>query len=158
MAKACERILADVFEHKREAIARDSLVEALFLNVSSWQYRIPAGMSNVTSDKLPGVVRNVKKSIETNTAIKWTGMGQKRIALLLFGGWIAICQATREHILNPLGVNSSGEYVQALPDRLSEFQDFRNPFVHHDLADTDDLLRIWNCFQACLKGLLQAFD
>ena len=99
----------------------------------------------------------VKKSIETNVAIKWNGMGNKRIALLLFGGWIPVYQANREHILNPLGVNSSMEHVNALPDRLSEFQNLRNPFVHHDLANPDDLLRSWACFQDCLKGLLQAF-
>jgi hypothetical protein len=157
MAKACERILDDVFKEKKEAIERDPVVRALFLDERSWQYRIPASMSKVTSGDLTNVVKMIKKSIETNTAIKWNGMGNKRIAILLFGGWIPVYQATREHVLNPLVVDSSAEFVQTLPDRLSEFQSFRNGFVHHDLVDTDDLLRTWECFQDCLKGLLQAF-
>ena len=158
MAKACERILDDVFNEKREAIEKDPLVGRLLLDERSWQYRIPASMAEVTSSgDLKNVVKMVKKSVEVSTAIKWKGMGNKRIAFLLFGGWIPVYQTTREYVLNPLGVNSSAEYVQTLPDRLSELQNFRNGFVHHDLADTDDLLRTWECFQDCLKGLLQAF-
>lgn len=156
MAKVCERTLADVFTEKMEPIQSDPAVGALVLDVRSWQYRIPAGMSNVTLDGLTKVVKMVKKSIETNNPINWNGMGNKRIALLLFGGWIPIYQATREHVLNPLGVDRSGEFAQALPDRLSEIQNLRNGFLHHDLADGADLLRTWECFQDCLKGLLQA--
>jgi hypothetical protein len=114
-------------------------------------------MTKVTSGDLTNVVKMVKKSIDTNAAIKWNGMGNKRIALLLFGGWIPVYQTTPEHLLNPLGVKASEEYVQTLPDRLSEFQNLRNGFVHHDLANKDDLRRTWECFQDCLKGLLQAF-
>lgn len=157
MAKACERILADVFKEKKEAIERDPVVGGMVSDERSWQYRIPTNMSKVTSGDLTNVVKMFKKSIETNTEIKWNGMGNKRIALLLFGGWIPVYQATREYVLNPLGVNSSAEFVQTLPDRLSEFQNVRNGFVHHDLAVTKDLLRTWDCFQNCLKGLLQAF-
>jgi hypothetical protein len=111
----------------------------------------------LTSGDLTNVAKMVKKSIDANAAIKWNGMGNKRIALLLFGGWIPVYQTTAEHVLNPLEVRSSEEYVQTLPDRLSEFQNLRNQFVHHDLADTDDLRHTWECFQDCLKGLLQAF-
>ncbi|MFL5342455.1 MAG: hypothetical protein ACJ8F7_20105 [Gemmataceae bacterium] len=157
MAKACERILDDVFMEKREAIARDPAVAALISDERNWQYRIPASMFKMTAGDLTNVVKMVKKSIETNTAIRWNGMGNKRIALLLFGGWIPVCQGSREHVLNPLGVKGSEEYVQTLPDRLSEFQTLRNGFVHHDLADKNDLRRTWECFHNCLKGLLQAF-
>jgi hypothetical protein len=157
MAKACERILDDMFKEKKEAIERDPVVAALLSDESSWQYRIPASIPTVNPGGLTSVVKLIKKSIETNTAIKWNGMGNKRIALLLFGGWIPVYQTTQEHVLNPLGVKRSEEYVQTLPDQLSQFQNLRNGFVHHDLADTDDLRRTWECFQGCLKGLLQAF-
>ena len=157
MAKACERILDDVFKDKKEAIERDPDVGRLLLDERSWQYRIPAIMSKVASGDLTSVVKMVKKSIDTNTPIKWNGMGNKRIALLLFGGWVPIYQAAHELILNPLEVNNSAEFIQTLPDRLTQFQDFRNGFVHHDLANAGDHLRCWQCFQDCLKGLLQAF-
>jgi hypothetical protein len=90
------------------------------------------------------------------TPVTWKGMHNKRIAFLLLGGWITVCQATREHTLNPLGVDNSAAPVQQLPDRLSEVQAVRNGFVHHDLADNGDLLRTWACFQDCLRGLLLA--
>jgi hypothetical protein len=157
MAKACERILDDVFKDKKEAIERDSVVVAILADERGWQYRIPPSMSKLTSSDLTNVVKMVKKSIGRNTAVKWNGMGNKRIALLLFGGWIPVYRTTEERIVNPLGVKISESYVQTLPDRLSEFQNLRNGFVHHDVADADDLRRAWECFQDCLKGLLQAF-
>lgn len=157
MAKACERILDDVFKDKRTLIESDPICAALLSDERSWHYRIPASVTKVTSGDLTNVVKMIKRSIDTNTAIKWTGMGNKRFALLLFGGWIRVYQATQEHSLNPLEVTISDQYVQNLPDRLGEFQNLRNGFVHHDLADKDDLRRTWECFQDCLKGLLQAF-
>jgi hypothetical protein len=150
MAKACERILDDVFVEKKGAIETDPAVGLLLLDERSWRYRIPGGMTKVGPGGLTKVVRLVDTSIKTGTAIKWNGMGNKRIAFLLFGGWIPVHQATHEHVLNPLGVNRSAEHVQALPDRLTEFQDFRNGFLHYGLADFDDLPRTWECFQACL--------
>src|SRR5262249_25170437 len=104
MAKACERILDDVFKEKKEAIERDPVVASLLSDERSWQYKIPASMVKVTSGDLTNVVKMVKKSIDTNTPIKWNGMGNKRIALLLFGGWIPVYQTTPEHLLNPLEV------------------------------------------------------
>lgn len=157
MAKACERIIDDVFKEKRGAIERDPVVASLLSDERGWFYRIPSSMTKVTSGDLASVVKMVKKSIGASAAIKWNGMGSKRIALLLFGGWIPVYQTTPEHLLNPLEINTSEEFVQTLPERLSEFQTLRNGFIHHDLADRDDLRRTWGCFQACLKGLLQAF-
>ena len=48
MAKACERILADVLMEKRKAIEGDSIVGALLSDERSWRYRIPVSMSKVT--------------------------------------------------------------------------------------------------------------
>jgi hypothetical protein len=63
MAKACERIIADVFKEKKEAIERDPVVGSLFSDEPSWQYSIPASMPKVTSNDLRNVARMVKKSI-----------------------------------------------------------------------------------------------
>jgi hypothetical protein len=156
MAKACERILDDVFKQKKNAIETDTVFGEVISDEPSWHYQIPADMAKVTAGDLTNVVKLVKRSIESDTAIKWNGMGNKRIGLLLLGGWIPVCQGPREHPLNPLGVDRSGEYARILPDRLSELQNLRNGFVHHDLADIDALRNTWRCFQDCLKGLLQA--
>jgi hypothetical protein len=151
MAKACERILADFLEPRCRVIYADPSVSSL-LNDPKRTVAIPVEDQSFKIDK--GSLQKVLGLIKKPGPLQLSGTRNGAIALLLFGRTYKMGESAEEEIRNPLKIHGDEEQRKELRLDLYRFQQLRNRFIHHELAEWIQAQEAKHGFEACLHGLI----
>lgn len=157
MAKCCERAFADGFDARKAVILSHPVVQMILTEKGDKRrFDIPPVETGVDKSKLGNLLEALAKSA-TKNEMRWSGTRNCGLAILLFSGRLGVWTGTQFECLDFFHDTSKADAFRLLPQRLIEFQELRNGFIHESFAAVSDVEQMWPCFADCMRGILCAF-